>query len=356
MSGRTHKDDSLASRLYRALNAPKRGRYQYYDGSYSEPIAITAASVSGHVAGSCTIAFSSSDTGLANFVAWSFRRRFEQRAVLFAESLESSNLLEASFAVRNGDGGTVVLTFREGHRPTQSDAAAFATRFLRSLRGRSGFGKRPADYVAYPFAERDGYVRLLGRDAHTGKSDVLTALDGESCRLTAIVGADASAVHRPAVRANGFAEQYAAIARACVPVQQSLLVLPHNRKNAATLVRDALAQYVTSRRQNPYCFPVTYQYIAELVGFDDWMRAREAVRRAEQQGLLLRIDSGEPNETRLSTLIGLVGVGQSQDFIYRRATATDEYARRQQERRDLGLRPARLGRYACISIITETPA
>ncbi len=110
----------------------------------------------------------------------------------------------------------------------------------------------------------------------------------------------------------------------------------HHRSSGYSMVvlrvYDSLSAFVGAEGLDPHAFAIDYGRIAGLAKFCDKKNARAAVVKAEEAGLLVRLDPGTPVRGGLCTLFCLRGEGQTIDEAAALGRATDRFSRRVEER------------------------
>lgn len=99
----------------------------------------------------------------------------------------------------------------------------------------------------------------------------------------------------------------------------------------------ALTEYVLDRQLDPHCFAMAYSTVAALTGYCDKGRARQAILRAEDAGLIVRLDNGVADQRyQLCALYALVGEGDDPTTARAKGASHPKYADRIAERTRLG--------------------
>ena len=99
----------------------------------------------------------------------------------------------------------------------------------------------------------------------------------------------------------------------------------------------ALTEYVLDRQLDPHCFAMAYSTVAALTGYCDKGRARQAILKAEDAGLIVRLDNGVADQRyQLCALYALVGEGDDPTIARAKGTSHPKYADRIAERTRLG--------------------
>jgi hypothetical protein len=139
--------------------------------------------------------------------------------------------------------------------------------------------------------------------------------------------------------------EYAASRKEHVNVSD-MIRYPKNNIDAprpAARVYRALCEYVTDNGLDARCFGMSFDRVADIAGYVSKGKAREALLRAVDVGLIVRLDAGLPREPGRNGLCGLYGlIGEHHNTpleAQKDGAATVMYGERSGERIRRGLDP-----------------